>query len=221
MAEVKDKQAFVEFRFNEARLFSLNILNERLDKFSSLEAQVLKVKNALSASIKKYKMDMIEKIKMPFYLYSGKILQNYQQGLGIFIDMQENTNRIKFLTDKESDHDIIHHLSSGQLAVVSIAFCLALNKVYETSNHFKFLAIDDPVQTLDDINIHSFIELVRHNFGDYQIVMSTHEDDIAGYLAYKFQKFGFVCRTIKVQQVFYGTPSSLESDDEHQTGENS
>ncbi|TRW21975.1 AAA family ATPase [Flavobacterium zepuense] len=204
LAEVKNKQLYVEYKYNEARLYSLNILAERLVKFKELEVKTSRIKSSLSLSIKRYKMEMIEKIKIPFYLYSGKILQNYQQGLGIFIDMQENTSRIKFLTDDESDHDIIHHLSSGQLAVVSIAFCLALNKVYETANHFKFLAIDDPVQTLDDINIHSFIELMRHDFSDYQIIMSTHEDDIASYLSYKFQKFHFNCNTIKVQRIFYG-----------------
>lgn len=184
-------------------MFSLNIFNARLAKFSELEGKITKIKNALDQSIKKYKMEMIEKIKIPFYLYSGKILQNYQQGLGIFIDMQGSTNRVRFLTDSESDHDIIHHLSSGQLAVVSIAFCLALNKVYETTNHFKFLAIDDPVQTLDDINIHSFIELMRHDFKDYQIIMSTHEDDIANYLTYKFNKFDFKCNRLRVQELFY------------------
>lgn len=203
--EIQNKRAYVEYKYNEARMFSLNTLNVRLDKFKGLEGQITKVRNALDQSIKKYKMEMIEKIKIPFYLYSGKILQNYQQGLGIFIDMQGNTNRVRFLTDNESDHDIIHHLSSGQLAVVSIAFCLALNKVYETTNHFKFLAIDDPVQTLDDINIHSFIELMRHDFSDYQIIMSTHEEDIANYLAYKFEKFDFKCNRLKVQKIFYSS----------------
>ncbi len=203
VTEINNKKIYVEFKYNEARLFSLNILTDRRNSIGELEQKVSRIKVELAASIKTYKMEMIEKIKIPFYLFSGKILQNYQQGLGIFIDMQETTNRIKFLTDSESDHDIIHHLSSGQLAVVSIAFCLALNKVYESSNHFKFLAIDDPVQTLDDINIHSFIELVRHEFRDYQIIMSTHEDDIASYLSYKFEKFHFICNTLKVQKLFY------------------
>lgn len=202
-SEVQNKKKYIEYKFNESRMFSLNIFNARLTKFIELEAKITKIKNALDQSIKKYKMEMIEKIKIPFYLYSGKILQNYQQGLGIFIDMQGSTNRVRFLTDSESDHDIIHHLSSGQLAVVSIAFCLALNKVYETTNHFKFLAIDDPVQTLDDINIHSFIELMRHDFKDYQIIMSTHEDDIANYLTYKFDKFDFKCKRLRVQKLFY------------------
>lgn len=202
--EVENKILYVKYKFDEARLYSLNVLRERVEKIELAEKKINEIKSVLQESIKKFKLEMIDKIKIPFYLYSGKILQNYQQGLGIFIDMQENTNRIRFLTDNKSEHDIIHHLSSGQLAVVSIAFCLAMNKVYSTSKNFKFLAIDDPVQTLDDINIHSFIELMRHDFREYQLIMSTHEDEIASYLSYKFGKFGFTTNSINMQKEFYG-----------------
>jgi exonuclease SbcC len=117
--------------------------------------------------------------------------------------MKPTTNRIRFLTESESDHDVVHHLSSGQLAVVSLAFCLALNKVYSISKGFRFLAIDDPVQTMDDINIHALIELIRHDFSDYQIILSTHEDDISSYINYKFKKFDFDVRRLNVQKAFY------------------
>ena len=122
------------------------------------------ITNSLNKIIKKHKKGMINKIKIPFYIYSGKILQSYQQGIGIFIDIHEteNKNFVKFITGYKSDHDVVYHLSSGQMAVVSIAFCLSLNKVYNTNKHFKFLAIDDPIQTMDDLNIHTFIELIRH-----------------------------------------------------------
>jgi exonuclease SbcC len=203
--EVNSKKEYTKSKYDQARHFSLQILNTRLGKFQSLERKIGEVKDELSKAIKDYKREMIEKIKIPFYLFSGKILQNYQQGFGIFIEMQPTTARVRFLTDSNSDHDVVHHLSSGQLAVVSIAFCLSLNKVYRTSRHFKFLAVDDPVQTLDDINVHALIELMRHEFSDYQIMLSTHESDIERYLHYKFSNFGFTCERINVQEEFFGT----------------
>ncbi len=36
------------------------------------------------------------------------------------------------------------------------------------------LLIDDPL--LDDLNISSFIELLRNDFKDKQIILSTHEE---------------------------------------------
>jgi exonuclease SbcC len=207
--QVLQKQTYLNEQFNNTKHFSLNILNDRLSKIEALERRIGSVQSQFGGAIKEYKRMMIEKIKIPFYIYSGKILQHYQQGYGIFVDVKETTSRVRFLTDESTDHDIIHQLSSGQLAVVSIAFCLALNKVYEAPKHFKFLAIDDPVQTLDDLNIHSFIELLRHEFPDYQMIISTHEEHIANYLTYKFEKFQFRCGRLNVQQTFYNSQAGL------------
>ncbi|SEO12011.1 exonuclease SbcC [bacterium A37T11] len=210
ISEIDNKLTYLQFKYATAKRFSTNLLSSRVEKLQLLEDKLLRLKDTYDKAIKRFKFEMIEKIKIPFYIYSGKILQNYQQGLGIFIDMQDQTNKVRFLTDGQSDHDIVHHLSSGQLAVVSIAFCLALNKVYQTQEHFKFLAIDDPVQTLDDINVHSFIELMRHEFSDYHIIMSTHEDSTANYMKYKFSRFGFLTKSINVQNLFYPANNILE-----------
>ncbi|TDQ79082.1 AAA family ATPase [Sphingobacterium yanglingense] len=201
--QLEAKLQFLNQKFNESKFFSLNILRSRLDLVENIINQTSSLKNQYAAVIKNYKKRMIEKIKIPFYIYSGKILQHYQQGYGIFIDVKDSTSRVRFLTSEDTDHDIIHQLSSGQLAVVSLAFCLALNKVYEAPNHFKFLAIDDPVQTLDDLNVHSFIELLRHEFIDYHLIISTHEEHIANYMLYKFGKFGFTNAKFNVQKIFY------------------
>lgn len=202
------KLKYLEQKFNETKLFSLNILRNRLSAVEAVVAQISGLKNQYAAVIKDYKKRMIEKIKIPFYIYSGKILQHYQQGYGIFMDVKESTSRVRFLTSEDTDHDIIHQLSSGQLAVVSLAFCLAINKVYETPNHFKFLAIDDPVQTLDDLNIHSLIELLRHEFADYRLIISTHEEHVANYMNYKFGKFQFSSAKLDVQKIFYDTQTT-------------
>ena len=86
------------------------------------------------------------------------------------------------------------------MAVASIAFCLALNKVYNTNENFKFLAIDDPIQTMDDLNVHTFIELIRHEFRDYQIIISTHDDFTSKYIKYKFDKVGYKTEIKNIQQ---------------------
>ena len=203
--KLEAKLVFLERKFNETKLFSLNVLRGRLGKAEQIVNRTNSLRNQYATVIKEYKKRMIEKIKIPFYIYSGKILQHYQQGYGIFMDVKESTSRIRFLTSEDTDHDIIHQLSSGQLAVVSLAFCLALNKVYETPKHFKFLAIDDPVQTLDDLNVHSFIELLRHEFGDYHLIISTHEEHIANYMLYTFDKFHFSSGKLNVQQIFYNS----------------
>ena len=65
--------------------------------------------------------------------------------------MKYEANKVLFVTGThQSDIDCIYNLSSGQISALIIAFTLALNKFYAK---YSFLAIDDPVQTIDDMNL--------------------------------------------------------------------
>lgn len=59
-------------------------------------------------------------------------------------------------------HDILNTFSSGQLSGFVLAFLFAMNKRYikASSDDIGFIHIDDPVQTMDDINISSLIEVL-------------------------------------------------------------
>lgn len=201
--DLEKKQDYILSRYDSKRKGLVDILKKRKGEIKDIQEKYDDIKKLYDQEIKSFKNRMIDKIRIPFYLNSGKILKHYQQGMGIFIQMKENTNSIRFIADNESDHDVVHHLSSGQLAVVSLAFSLSLNKVYKVSEGYKFLAIDDPVQTMDDLNIHSLIELLRHNFSGYQVLLSTHENSVSSYFNYKFGKFGFKTKKVNVQEHFY------------------
>lgn len=198
-----NKKKYISAKFSISVNENLKFLKERSERLDIMVSKTKDLRDTVHSTIQEYKKEMIEKIKVPFYIYSGKILQSYQQGLGIFIDIRETSskkNKVVFKTGADSDHDIVYHLSSGQMAVASIAFCLALNKVYNTNDKFKFLAIDDPIQTMDDLNVHTFIELIRHEFRDYQIIMSTHDDFTSKYIKYKFDKLGYRTEIKNIQQ---------------------
>ncbi|OTO21445.1 hypothetical protein A5875_002826 [Enterococcus sp. 3H8_DIV0648] len=107
-----------------------------------------------------------------------------------------------FVSSSENDHDAINYLSSGQLSGLVIAFTLALNKVYE-QKALDILLIDDPVQTMDEINVASFVELLRNDFNHKQIILSTHEEDISKYIRYKFSKYNLVTKRINVKDKLY------------------
>ncbi len=188
---LKAKLEYLTNHYNVIASDKLRFLEDRLKKLNKIKDAAQSVLDKVKRSIKNHKHELIGKIKIPFFVYSGKILQSYQQGLGIFIEIHQTglSNNVRFKTGHNSDHDIVYHLSSGQMVVAAIAFCLSLNKVYSTNQNFKFLAIDDPIQSMDDLNVHTFIELIRHEFADYQIIISTHDDFNSRYLKYKLDKF--------------------------------
>ena len=107
--------------------------------------------------------------------------------------------RILFVAGSyKSDVDALYNMSSGQLVSLSIAFLLALNKLYA---HSPILAIDDPVQTIDDINLWGLIETLRHDFNKHFLLLSTHEQDYSQLLTNKFQKWGIRTNLIDMGMV--------------------
>ncbi|HAP3055167.1 TPA: AAA family ATPase [Enterococcus faecalis] len=172
-------------------------------KLGISEIMATDIISVYEAEIARHWRKIIRDIEIPFYIYSGKIIQNYQLGCGLFIREKDNYEKsIMFVSGIENDHDAINYLSSGQLSGLVIAFTLALNKVYENKS-LGVLLIDDPVQTMDEINIASFVELLRNDFSQKQIVLSTHEEEISKYIRYKFSKYGLKTKRINVKNQLY------------------
>lgn len=51
-----------------------------------------------------------------------------------------------------------------------------------------FILIDDPIQTMNDVNMVGLVDILRFEFGDAQIFISTHEQKFEWYLKYKYEK---------------------------------
>lgn len=88
----------------------------------------------------------------------------------------------------------------GQFVSIAIAFLLSLNKLYDKNN---FLAIDDPVQTIDDIDFGGLIETIRHEFYGYNLFVSTHEDNYASLLRYKLENLGVRTKAYDMKKINY------------------
>ena len=58
-------------------------------------------------------------------------------------------------------------------------------EIKESDDDLSFILIDDPVQTMDDINISSMTEVLRNDFSSKQIIMSIREMDKENYILYK------------------------------------
>ena len=170
-----------------------------------LKRKTTKIIKIYNDHLKSYQEKLIKDIEILFHIYSGRIMQDYQNGLGLFI--KEDGVGIRFIESvniKEgvadyNKYDAIFSMSSGQLASLVISFTLALNKRYSKS---KLLFIDDPVQTLDELNIAGFINLLRNEFSDRQIFMSTHEEMMSAYMRYKFDKFGLSTKQINFKEKY-------------------
>ena len=153
-------------------------------------------------SVDDYKNITLKQLRVPLLIYTGKILQDYQNGLGVFVSKDE----MRFVSNGDAKHDILNTFSSGQLSGFVLAFLFAMNKQYikASSDDIGFILIDDPVQTMDDINISSLIEVLRNDFSDKQIILSTNEMDKENYILYKFYKYNKIGQSFNVKEEIYG-----------------
>lgn len=183
----------------EKELLKKEKLEENL---ADMKEKVGKLVSIFKNEIGKYEKKIIGEIQIPLYIYSGRILQYYQGGLGIYIKTdvkKEKLYAIRFLSSNQSDHDVLYTMSSGQLTGVVISLTLTLNKIYGTDK-FACILIDDPVQTMDDLNIASLVEVLRGEFKDYQMIVSTHEEDFSRFIRYKYDKYNLTTQRCRLNE---------------------
>ena len=196
--KLKTKERYIEEQyyssFDQARQ-KLDVMKQQAEKLDSLVVEMKAYHKALKKAIELYQQLVIKQIEIPFFLYCSRLLQSYQGGQGVLIDSKDS--KIRF-TVPGGEHDILYTMSSGQLSAVLLAFSLVLNKIY-SGNKFKTLFIDDPIQCMDDINMISFVELLRREFSESQIILSTHEDSFANYIKYKFSKYNIRSQSVTLK----------------------
>lgn len=158
----------------------IEVLQQQYETLSEIKTQLKEYANAFNKSIELYKKQIIDEIEIPFFVYSSRLLQSYQGGQGVLMD--NNGEAIRF-TSPGKEHDVLYTMSSGQLSAILLSFSLALNKIY-AGNGIRTILIDDPIQCMDDINMISFVELLRREFSECQIVLSTHEEDFSNFIRY-------------------------------------
>lgn len=202
--QIDSKTQFINYKYYESISGDRNKYKENEEKISVLSSKLTSVnclKKDLTKAVSRYQKSLIKDVEIPFYIYSGKVLQTHQSssGTGIFIKDKtgdDELKNIRFVADWASDHDVLNTMSSGQIAAIVITLYLALNKVY--SRGLGVILIDDPVQTMDEINMISLVELLRNEFSDSQLILSTHEDHVSKYFLYKFLKYNRDVRQIRL-----------------------
>lgn len=199
-ARIESKLQYLEASyynsFKNARS-ELTMLGSQKEKLTQMHREMKEYVDMLKKSIQEYQQIVIKQIEIPFFLYCSRLLQSYQGGQGVVIN--SDGKNIRF-TAPNQEHDVLYTMSSGQLSAVLLAFSLALNKIY-SGNIFNLVLIDDPIQCMDDINMISFVELLRMEFGKTQVILSTHEDEFSNFIRYKFGNYNLSEQAITLKEI--------------------
>ena len=199
---IVNKRRYIKWQYALHKSAVIKKQKKDLEKQTALYdgAKIIKkkidgLKKTYTSALMSYQKSIIENIEILFHIYSGRITQENKGSLGLFIGSDQNG--IRFLENHSKKHDAVFTMSSGQLAALVISFTLALNKRYSRN---KLLFIDDPIQTLDELNIAGMVELLRNEFQGRQMFISTHEDMMSAFMRYKFEKFGIKTQRLNFKE---------------------
>lgn len=198
LEQINDKIAYIADYYSDDYQ---NILTECCERIKDLQDELTEKQKSNTIMIeytdkyidtykkahKEYQTKLVERIKVPLYVYSGKVIQNYPMGLGVIARIK--ASQIVFETEKKDD-DVFEYLSAGQLNGVMLSIMLAVRSVLDLDESINLIMIDDPLQTIDDISAFSYADLLAEQFGDAQIILSTHETDKSDLLEFKFRQHG-------------------------------
>ena len=213
VTEVKNKKLYLVSQYNLIINSELKNQDKKLKEFNKAQTNLNLLGEKLSSLIKNintvkntYSSQTIGQVESLFHIYSGRLIQNYQRGLGLFIDTEEasakKAKNLHFFTADGSSYDAVLSMSSGQLAALTLAFFLSLNRKYANT---AFILIDDPTQCMDEINIASLSDLLRIELRDRQVIISTHEQEVSDYLRYRYLRGGLKGDSIHLQNKYAET----------------
>lgn len=200
---IEQKVKYIHYAYFNGINKKVTKIEADLAKFEATRKKCKDVSDLLKERINDYLKGIIANITAPFYIYTSKILQNHSLGTGLVFnaDIDKTTPEI-MIHPLGRKQEASFSLSSGQLSATVMSLMLVLNKVYN-QNDLGVIMIDDPIQTLDEINTHSLIELLKHNFSDEQVILSTHEDKYSRFIRYKYERFGLSHENIEMRQETY------------------
>lgn len=205
---IQEKKKYINLCYYNNKFSEKEKLTKELDNlqgtitiYNSMYDDLGRIINEYDSKIRMYWKQIMKDIEIVFYIYSATVLQTHQRGSGIFLK-ESDSKIVRFITHPNKDHDVSNFMSSGQLSAIILALTLSLNKVYGNKG-LSLLLIDDPLQTMDDINTSSFIELLRNDFGDKQIVLSTHEENVSSFIRYKFSTYNLNSQSVNLKEKFH------------------
>ena len=88
-------------------------------------------------------------------------------------------------------------LSSSQLNVLAVAVFLSFNLAIPTLP-LQLVALDDPLQSLDNVNLLGLADLLRRVKATRQVIVSTHDDRLAELLERKLRPVTEGERTVRI-----------------------
>lgn len=155
-----------------------------------------KLKLAITDVVSKLNQEVMEDNKNMINSIFRKIFPNpYYKELDFIFDKNRNKDILKLQCKHTNDDTTINPayiFSSTQINIISVSVFLGIS-IKQNCTNLDLILLDDPVQNMDDMNVLSFIDVLRSCIDqkvlDKQIIISTHDERVSNLFIKKFRFF--------------------------------
>ncbi|MGE7890345.1 hypothetical protein ACQKN7_23700 [Bacillus cereus] len=197
---LKYLEEVIEIKLNDNYLSKLRKYNEfkleeeeldsSLKQIKKYEESLKKLHENLTEAQKKAVQNQLSDHPIITWIYESITPHPFYKKL--VITSEENGTNFK---NGDSSINLDQIFSSAQLNILALSIFLGLGLAQEYST-IKQLFLDDPIQSMDDVNILAFIDVLRaildSNSKHKKIILSTHDDNFAKLLSIKMRNRSFV-----------------------------
>ncbi|NAS18710.1 AAA family ATPase [Clostridium butyricum] len=191
-------------------------LQNKIEKYSDEEKKLSiqvnktkKLKREINSLMKKFEEKELERIVGPLDSFYRKITRNSNISK-IFLDrgkLKEGME-LKVVDIMGNESMFANILSTGQLSTLSISIFLSRALLGKESN-VKCYMMDDPIQSMDDLNILSFIDILRFQLSRQQeensfmnqLIFSTCNQELELLIEHKMKSFDVDSRIFKFESI--------------------
>jgi DNA repair protein SbcC/Rad50 len=176
----------------------LKSMEKELDDLFLVKNRLSKLHKAVDSVVSKMNQDVLSENEQFVNSIFNRIYPHpFYRNISFELESNRSNNKILTLrVNREHDGKDInpaYTFSSAQINVVAISIFLAMSLRQQCTN-LKTILLDDPIQSMDDLNIFSFIDILRGFasegvFEDLkkQFILSTHDEKIYRLMKKKFR----------------------------------
>jgi len=164
------------------------VIGKQITKLNSIVSSIKK-------SIRNNEHKEIERIAEPLDKIYRKITRNTNiKEIKLNRGNGQNLSELQIIDWNDKTVPFANVLSAGQISTLSLS--IFLSKALLNNGNLRCYLMDEPIQTMDDLNIISFIDLIRFElesdeedrFVD-QLIISTCDNDLEKLIMHKIKSF--------------------------------
>ena len=85
IGDLEEKKLYIDKQYKLVQNQQFQDLSRRIKILEKTAERLKEIHTIYKEEVKKFKIGIVKQLRIPFFIYSAKMLQNYQQGMGIFL----------------------------------------------------------------------------------------------------------------------------------------